>query len=62
MAPKKKPLKGGRGSVASGTKEAKEKRLMQGREIVTRYGNGSMGPYSKVQVKRPKQSKNKRGK
>jgi len=51
-------LKGGRGSVSSGVKEAKEKKLMQGREIVTRYGKGGMGPVSKIQIKKP----TKRGK
>lgn len=50
-----KKLKGGRGSVASGVREAREKRLMQGREIVTRYGKGSTrGPISKIQIKKPK--------
>lgn len=54
-----KKLKGGRSSAAYGNKEAKEKNLMAGREIVTRYGSGSnMGPISKVNIKKP----TKRGK
>lgn len=53
-----KKLKGGRSSAAYGNKEAKEKKLMQGREIVTRYGKGQMGPVSKVNIKKP----TKRGK